>query len=61
MVRFPVTEFGLQGVAGQASPEPVGQELSELMCLTTKEEVEEMRDKPYARILGKVMYTQVGT
>ena len=54
-------DYKLQNITPYNTPEPVGQELTADMCPSNKSEVDEMKDKPYANLLGKAMYAQVGT
>ena len=56
-----LTEFNLNKITPRNTPEIVGQELSTDMSPTSEVEVNEMKDKPYANLLGKLMYAQVGT
>ena len=55
-----LNDYNLQNITPRNTPEPISQELSADMCPSTKFEVDEMKDKPYANLLGKAMYAQVG-
>src|SRR5258706_451728 len=53
--------FNLQDVKASATPLSTSTQLTQNDCPTTKEEINDMANVPYASLIGALMYTAIGT